>query len=156
MWLACVHHASAMGPPCVCHMYVPALCQPPVHHVSALCPPLSGGFCCVCPSCVRHVYATCPPYVRLCMVLCVGLPLSAVLRRAPAFVRLCPLFVSSLSTFVPIIVFSSTGKRLAAISLGLASGLCPFLACCGTGPWHHQTTFCLTIAQPTAFILHAR
>ena len=24
---------------------------------------------------------------------------------------------------------------------GLASGLCPLLACCGAGPWHHQTTF---------------
>ena len=43
-------------------------------------------------------------------------------------------------------------------SLGLASGLGPLFACCGccgAGPWHHQVQFLLTIAQPTAFTLHA-
>ena len=73
------------------------------------------------------------------------MPLSALLCRASAFVRSCPpcvgslfalrqLFVRSFPGFVPIIVVSFLkGNRLAAISLGRASGLCPLFACCGEG-----------------------
>ena len=38
----------------------------------------------------------------------------------------------------------------------LASELCPFVACCGAGPWHHEVKSLFSIAQPTTFILHAR
>ena len=53
-------------------------------------------------------------------------------------------------------LFGEKGKRLAAISLGLVPGLCPPLACYEAGPWHHQVECFFTIAQPVAFILHAR
>ena len=47
-------------------------------------------------------------------------------------------------------------QRKSGLGLGLTSGLCPLLPCCGAEPWHHQVKFFLTIAQPPAFILHAR
>ena len=46
--------------------------------------------------------------------------------------------------------------RAAASSSNFFSLLRPLVACCGAGPWHHEVKFFLSIAEPTAFILHAR
>ena len=126
----CVCHVSAMRPPCDYH--VPPLCLP-LSAVSATGPPCVRSLPAFVRGLLPHVSAVCLSYVRLCLVLCEAY-MSALLRRASA---MCRLFVRSLSTFVPIMVVPFLkGKRLAVISLGLASGLCPLLAC-GARPWHH-------------------
>ena len=117
---------------------MPALCpayknlnSPCVRHVpSVLSPP-----------CDLHVYAMCRPTPFL----------AACVRHVSA---ICPPCVCNVSAMCPLFVGAS--PLCVRSSLGLASGLCPLLASCGAEPWHHQVKLFLTIAQPAAFILHAR
>ena len=119
---------SAMCPPCDRH--VSALCLPRVRFESALA---------ASPDLVRHVLAMCPPSVHRVTTMC--LPCIRSLPTVVHYVTMCPPFVGA-------------GPPCVRSGLGLPFGLCPLLACCGAGQWHHQTKFFLTIAQPTAFILY--
>ena len=75
------------------------------------------------------------------------------LRKNELAARFSPPCVGPLFALCP--HFFLKGNMLATMSLGLASRFCPPCACCMAGPWHHQVKFCVTIVQPTAFILHA-
>ena len=92
------------------------------------------------PELVRHVSAVCPPCVRL----------ESVLAVPPNLVRLCRPLVSAFYVSTTCLLCVSPG-----LPYVLDSGLCPLVACCAAGPWHHEVKFFLSIAQPTAFILHA-
>ena len=113
--------------------------------------------------CSGRVPGACPPRVR---------PVSALSTLSPLWPRL-----QTLSAMCPpclglrppcVRPFGCASKpclpcvRLAfcpsCVCLSLAPGLCPLLACCAAGPWHHQAKFFRTIAQPTVFkfISHGR
>ena len=89
----------------------------------------SGRVPVACPPCVRHLSATCPPRVRLAMST-----LSPLWPQLQTLSAMCPL---------------KPWPCLWTLSaLGLLWGR--------AGAWHHQAKFFYTIAQSTAFIMHAR
>ena len=96
-----------------------------------------------CPRCVRHVSASCP--------LCVH-PLRPHWPRLQTLSAMPPPCDRLASAMCPP---ESALAALQTLSARLASGLCPLLACCGVGTWHHQAKFFYTTAEPTAYIFHA-
>ena len=121
----------------------------------------------------RSLSAMCPPCVRLTALWPRLQTLSAYVRHVTTLRRPCVRHVPALCP--PPVHFGRASKlcppcvwllwllclRPPCVRLGpacaLASGLCPLVACCGAGPWHHEVyiAFFLSIAQPVAFILHA-
>ena len=117
-----------------------------VRHVSALIPlwPRLHTLSAMCPPCVRHVSAMCP--------LCVPSSPPFVFHVSalpPCVCLLCLPFVC------PPCVRSLSDRPLSA-QVGVPASLCPLLACCGAGPWHHEVKLFLSIVQPAAFLFHAR
>ena len=92
------------------------------------------------PKLVRHMSAVWPPCARHVSALAASPPLVSASR-----VCVCPPCVRSLSAMCPL--FASSGPPSV-----LASGLCPLVACCGAGPWHHKVKFFLSIATRRVYI----
>ena len=148
-----------MCPPLV-HLVLLALAAPPVlvRHLSTLCPPSVVGF----GPLVRQVSPRCPPCVCLVSALCSWLlpalcpPCVLVFGRSSSPCRplVRQVFAYNVRLYSVWILFT-VGPSCVRHHV-LSARLCPLLTCCGAEPWHHQVKFFLTIAQPTAFILHAR
>ena len=129
----CLRSLSAMCPPRVC--LVCALCPPGVRFgpASKPCLPFVLRMSALCPPCDRLVSATFPPCVHF----------------AHASKPCAPPLVSGLwSTMCPpCVLFVSSGPPCV-----LASGLCPLVARCGAGPWHHEAEFFLHGATCRVYI----